>query len=327
MRNKRYATWLVLLFAGLLGGCSLAPSYQRPVAPVAAEWPDGADQQKKQTAEMSAADLGWEHFFTDSRLQAIISKALINNRDLRVSALNVQVYQAQYRIQRSAQLPTVAAIGEYAKQRTLSGEYYVNGQAYSATVGITSYELDLFGRVRNLSDQALEQYLSMEATQKSAHISLVAEVARAYLTWLADRELLSVTEETLATEHSSYDLIQRRYAEGIANQIDLAQAQTSLQSARANQAQYRRQLEQDLNLLTLLAGGPLTDMLPPENIAYGTASALPAADRTAIRSAVAAAGYYRCRARTEGRACQYWCSTGRFLSLHPPDRPGRYAWP
>lgn len=262
----KHALFLLVLITSLVfGGCSLAPEYQRPEMPVAAEWVTSSAQTTAAAAAKSASDLGWQDFFTDPQLQAIISKALINNRDLRESALNVQSYQAQYRIQRSALLPAINASGEYAKQRTLSGQYYVTGEAYSLDVGTTSYEIDFFGRVRNLNEQALEQYLSMEATQKSSHISLVAEVARAYLTLLADRELLALTEQTCASEQASYDLIQKRFNEGIATQIDLAQAQTSLQSAKANQAQYRRQVDQDINQLTLLAGSPVTELLPKES--------------------------------------------------------------
>lgn len=265
LRNKHFSIFFVLIAPTFFQGCSLAPDYQRPEMPVAAEWATAPAQTTATVAARSASDLGWQNFFADPHLQAIISKALINNRDLRESALNVQSYQAQYRIQRSALLPAISANGEYAKQRTLSGQYYVTGEAYSLDVGTTSYEIDFFGRVRNLNEQALEQYLSMEATQKSSHISLVAEVARAYLTLLADRELLALTEQTCASEQASYDLIQKRFNEGIATQIDLAQAQTSLQTAKANQAQYRRQVEQDINQLTLLAGSPVNDLLPRES--------------------------------------------------------------
>ena len=264
MMAKQTIFILALVAPFVFGGCSLVPDYLRPEMPVAAQWPAPAKQTTDPATLQPAADLGWQDFFTDPQLRAVISKALINNRDLRESALNVQSYQAQYRIQRSALMPAVTGSGEYAKQRTMSGDHYATGEAYSAAVGITSYELDFFGRVRNLNDQALEQYLAMEQTQKSSHISLVAEVARAYLTLLADRELLRLTEETLASEQASYDLIEQRYREGIATQIDLAQAQTSLQSAKANQAQYRRQAEQDGNQLTLLAGSPIEDLLPRE---------------------------------------------------------------
>ncbi len=252
-----------LLIPLVLGACTLAPEYQRPASPVGQTLP--GEVSTVEPGIQAAADIGWRQFFADPRLQAIIELALANNRDLRVTALNVQSYQAQYRIQRSSLMPSVDGGADYVKQRTLSGGQHVTGEVYSAAVGITAYELDLFGRIRNLSDQALEQYLAMEENRRGAHVSLVAEVARAYLTWLADRQLMAITEDTLTAEQASYDLILRRYEEGVSTQIDLAQAQTSLETARANLALYRRQLEQSVNLLTLLAGAPLPD-IPPGNI-------------------------------------------------------------
>jgi multidrug efflux system outer membrane protein len=260
MKTDKRTLSVALLLTLALGGCSLAPGFNRPMAPVAAVLPGTTVAGQ---AGVQAADLGWREFFADPRLQTIIEMALANNRDLRETALNVEAYQAQYRIQRAPLLPTVNGGGGYVKQRTMSGGGYATGEAYQASVGITAWELDFFGRIRSLRDQALEEYLAMEENRRGAHISLVAEVARAYLTWLADRQLLAITEDTAANEQTSFDLIKRRFEEGVATQIDLAQAQTSLQTARANQAQYRRMVEQGANLLTLLAGGPLPDDLPP----------------------------------------------------------------
>ena len=260
MKTDKRTLSVALLLTLALGGCSLAPGFNRPMAPVAAVLPGTTVAGQ---AGVQAADLGWREFFADPRLQTIIEMALANNRDLRETALNVEAFQAQYRIQRAPLLPTVNGGGGYVKQRTMSGGGYATGEAYQALVGITAWELDFFGRIRSLRDQALEEYLAMEENRRGAHISLVAEVARAYLTWLADRQLLAITEDTAASEQASYDLIKRRFEEGVATQIDLAQAQTSLQTARANQALYRRMVEQGVNLLTLLAGGPLPDDLPP----------------------------------------------------------------
>lgn len=260
MRTDKPIRAAALLLALALGGCSLAPQFSRPEAPVAATLPGEAVADQ---AGVAAADLGWRDFFADPRLQAIIELALKNNRDLRETALNVEAFQAQYRIQRAPLLPSVDGGAGYVKQRTLGPGGHATSEVYSASVGVTAWELDFFGRLRNLRDQALEEYLAMEENRRSAHISLVAEVARAYLTWLADRQLLAITEDTAANEQASYDLIKQRYEEGVATRIDLAQAQTGLQTARANLAQYRRLLEQDENLLTLLAGGPLPADLPP----------------------------------------------------------------
>ena len=208
-----------------------------------------------------SAELGWRDYFTDPRLQQLITSALVHNRDLRASALTVEAYQAQYRIQRSALFPAITAEGGGSKQRTLNGSGYATSEVYAASVGITAYELDLYGRVRSLKDQALEQYLAMEETHRSARISLVAEVARAYLTWLADRELLTITEDTLRIEEESFQLIEQRAREGIATQLDLAQSRTSLETARANLALYQRLVAQEINSLTLLVGAAVPESL------------------------------------------------------------------
>jgi multidrug efflux system outer membrane protein len=245
----------------LLGGCALAPNYQRPGLPVVDQLPTTSTSVARSLSDkeqpLITAELGWNEYFNDSRLQQLIHLALANNRDLRVSALNVEAYQAQYRIQRAALLPSISGTGSGVKQRTLSGDNHVTIETYQAAVGLTSYELDFFGRVRSLKDQALEQYLAMEENLRSARISLVAEVAGAYLTWLADRQLLTITEDTLRIEEESFQLIEQREREGIATQLDLAQSRTSLENARANLALYQRTVAQEMNALTLLVGTPL----------------------------------------------------------------------
>ena len=241
---SKYMSAAALL--ALLGGCAMAPEYSRPTLPVAAQLPGDHRGQTGPNASSKSpvmgAELGWRDFFVDPKLQSIITTALANNRDLRVSALNIASYQAQYQIQRAALFPSISGTGSGTKQRTYSGGNHVTLEYYSASVGISSYELDFFGRVRSLKDQALEQYLAMEETHRSAQISLVAEVAGAYLTWLTDKELLAITEDTKRTEEESYKLIEQRATEGMATQLDLAQARTSLETAKANLAMYQRQV-------------------------------------------------------------------------------------
>ena len=263
--SKKYLAAGSLLL--LLGGCTLAPRYQRPDLPVARILPD--TQQGNASAATNEtvidAELGWRDFFIDPQLQQLIQTALANNRDLRTSALNIESYQAQYRIQRSALFPSINGEGGGSKQRTLNGDNYVTAETYSASVGVTAYELDLFGRVKSLKDKALEQYLGMEETYRSNRISLVAEVTTAYLSWLADRELLIVTKDTKKIEEESFHLIEQRTREGLATQLDLAQARTSLETAKANLAKYNRQVAQDLNNLTLLLGTSLPASLAEKN--------------------------------------------------------------
>ncbi len=258
------------LFLLVVTGCTMVPEYLRPTMPVAdnmsgfKDRPGEPSGKKQKIAKVS--ELGWRNVFVDPLLQQLIETALSNNRDLRETVLNVESYQAQYRIQRSALLPTIAGDGYGVKQRTLGGSGHVTSETYSLKVGTTAYELDLYGRVRSLKDQALEQYLAMQETRKSATISLVAEVAQSYLTWRTDRELLQISEDTRKIEEESYSLIQQRTTAGIANELDLAQARTSLETVKANLALYRRQVAQDLHYLTLLTGTSLPDMSLNEKI-------------------------------------------------------------
>ncbi len=246
----------------LMGGCAMAPEYTRPGMPVANQLPSapGRPGGSASTTPVVGADMGWRDFFVDATLQTIIRTALANNRDLRVSALNVASYQAQYRIERAALFPSISGTGSGTKQRTYTSGNYYTLENYSATVGISAWELDLFGRLRSLKDEALEQYLAMEETHRSAKISLVAEVATAYLTWLTDKELLAITMDTKQTEEESYKLVEQQAEEGVATQLDLAQARTSLETANANLAMYQRQVAQDINNLTLLAGASLPNL-------------------------------------------------------------------
>ncbi len=257
---KTMASGILLL---MLNACSMAPDYLRPTMPVAETIP-GAEMAavkhgKADQQFTKVSDLGWRDVFTDPLLQTLIETALANNRDLRETALNIETYQAQYRIQRSALLPTIEGTGYGMKQRSLSGSTRYTSEAYALEVGTSAYELDLYGRIRNLKGQALEQYLATQETYKSATISLVAEVARSYFTWLTDRELLRISEDTRKNEEESYALIEQRTQAGISNKLDLAQARTSLETVKANLALYRRQVAQDLHYLTLLTGTSLPE--------------------------------------------------------------------
>lgn len=265
---KRPIAFLVSL---LLAGCSLAPDYQRPAAPI----PAGYDTSSASTiAAVKATD--WQQAFTDPALQKLIDTALQNNRDLRIAILNVEAYQAQYRIQRAAQLPTLTASGYQARQRipsTYSGTADAISNTDSATVGISAYELDLFGRVQSLKDQALENYLAQEETQRSTQLSLIANVATAYMTLLADQDLLRLAEQTAKSYEQSYQLIEQRYQAGISSSLDVSQSRSNLESVRSSLAQYRRQVTLDKNALRLLMG---------TNIPAGLSSGLPEQDLTLL---------------------------------------------
>ena len=283
---KRKLFLLVGLFA-FLTGCTLIPKYTKPEAPVPPAWPSGPAYKEIQTTPGApvVTDLKWREFFTDERLQKIIETALNNNRDLRVASLTVERARALYRIQRAEILPTVNAVGSGGKERIpadLSGTgSSMTAEQYSVNLGIYSWEIDFFGRIRSLEKRALEEYFATEEARRSAQILLVSEVANAYLTLAADREALKLAQSTLETQQDAYDLIRRRYEKGLATALDLSQAQTQVDSARVDIARYTHRVAQDGNALNLLVGSPvssallpeaLSNVTPPKGISPGTSS-------------------------------------------------------
>ncbi len=257
-------TLLSLSLTAALAGCSLAPTYERPAAPIDTAFPTGPayGSATQGAAGTVAADVGWREFFNDPLLQELIAESLTNNRDLRVAALNVEAARAQYRIQRSDLLPGVGVAGKQSAQRT-PADLSSSGQAttsHSYQVGgvVSAWELDLFGRIRSLSDKALESYLALDETRVATQLSLVAEVANAYFTLRADQELLGLTRETLGSQQDSYKLTKQSYDQGVATELDLSQSEVSLRTAERNLSQYTRLAAQDRNALVLLVGQPLT---------------------------------------------------------------------
>ncbi|WAI86052.1 MULTISPECIES: efflux transporter outer membrane subunit [Achromobacter] len=269
-----------------LAGCSLAPDYKRPDAPVTGTWPD---QPKVQyggynnptslgsqpasavvpEAGIPAADLGWREFFRDPRLQSLIALSLVNNRDLRVAVQRVEEARAQYGIQRGAQWPSIGA-GIQGQRQHLPANMRAGGpdsssisSSYQAGIGLTTFEIDLFGRLRNLSEAAYQQYLSTEQAQKTVQITLVGSVAQAYFNLRAAEVQLDLTQRTLASRQESYDLVKRRFDGGVSSELDLNQSKTLLDTASSDLAQLARARAQALNALVLLVGAPLPADLPP----------------------------------------------------------------
>ncbi len=270
---------LVVLLVGLAGftGCTLAPEYSRPTPPIPSSWPSGPAYKADSISHTGSltADLGWRTFYADERLRKVIDLALANNRDLKIAVLNIEKTRAYYRIQYMALLPAVEGKATKTEQRfpvdLSSGldDYSLPAatisRSYSLTVGTSSYEIDLFGRIQSLKDQALEQYLATEEAQRSARISLIAEVANAYLALAADRERLRLAQETLKAQQTSYDLIEKRFTVGASSELDLRQIQTRVDAARADMAFYTGLTAQDENALTLLVGSQVpSDLLPKE---------------------------------------------------------------
>ncbi|MFZ2948547.1 MAG: AdeC/AdeK/OprM family multidrug efflux complex outer membrane factor [Desulfuromonadaceae bacterium] len=256
-----------------LAGCTtMAPKYSQPAVPVPAVWPSGPAYQEE-SAKPSlkpVAAIPWREFFVEPRLQKVIDLALTNNRDLRVATLNIERSQALYQIQRSDLFPKVDASADSNFQRVPEA-FSATGQAmrvdqYSVGLGISSYELDLFGRVRSLKDQALEQYLATEQAQRSVQISLVSQVAATYLALAADRERLQLAKDTLINQQESYKLTKSRFEGGVTSSLAVHQAQTTVDAARVDIARYTTLVAQDENALSLVVGSTVPPDLLPQSL-------------------------------------------------------------
>jgi len=258
---------LVVSLAASLAACSLTPKYERPAAPVAADWPSADALPSPVAGERAAAELPWQDFVQDAQLRELIGMALENNRDLRVAVKAIEQARALYQVRRADELPTVAAAasGQRSEPNPGAGDKgpKVNS-LYSVGLGVAGWELDFFGRIAALKDAALANYLATEEARKSAQISLVAGVASAWLQLRTDTELLALAERTLATREQSLSLVRLRFEHGASSGLDLRQAESLIAVAKAARAQQQRLRAQDINLLTLLVGAPLPErLLPP----------------------------------------------------------------
>ena len=261
------------LGAMALAGCSLIPDYERPAAPVPGTFPSGGAYGEVRPGTGTVDLLGWQDVFLDPALKRLIDIALRNNRDLRVAALNVQSAEAQFRAQRGALFPQIGATGsaDYAQTPAdlgpgarLGRTSPTTSRTFGVQGGFTAWEIDLFGRIRSLSEAALQTAFAQAETRRATQISLVASVADAYLTVLANRQLLELTRQTLSSQEQSYRLTQATVAGGTSTALVLRQAQTQVEQARANLALYTRQLAQAENTLALLLGQPVPADLPQE---------------------------------------------------------------
>ncbi|GAO39401.1 putative efflux pump outer membrane protein [Sphingomonas changbaiensis NBRC 104936] len=255
-----------------LPGCSMIPHYERPAPPVPQSWPVGDAYLRQSEAALPAVT--YRDIFRDPRLQRIIEEALVNNRNLRLAAANIAAAREQYRIQRAQILPDIGANATYTEADRGSGaQSGVGGAAsgrrttYSVQGGITAFELDLFGRIRALSEAAQNRYFATEAGARATRLTLVGDIANAWFTYAADKDLLAVGERTVASAQRSVDLTRARLNGGIAPRTDLRQAEQTLEQARADVAQSRTNLAQDANLLQLLVGAPVDPALLPASIA------------------------------------------------------------
>ena len=270
-----------LLAAFLLSGCvSLEPKYAHPAPPVPAAWPTGEAYKPTEQGETPAADIGWRDFFTDPKLRAVIEMATAQNRDLRVALINIQAARAQYVIQRAARLPTLNAQASGTAEQVpaatfgspLGGESVLH--YYSAGLGVSNYELDLWGRVRSLTKASFEQYLATAEAARAGRISIVAETADAYLTLAADTERLGLAKDALGRDQESLDITRARFKDGIASELDVRQAETAVEQARAAVAADTTQGAQDVNALNLVVGATVPASLLPSGLS-GLAATLP----------------------------------------------------
>ncbi|MBN8808245.1 MAG: efflux transporter outer membrane subunit [Sphingomonas sp.] len=298
---RRFTTLTAIV---ALTGCSLAPKYERPALPVPPSWPVGDAYLR--TSEASLPSVRYQDIFRDPRLQAIIAQALANNRDLRIAAANIAVARAQYRIQRAELLPEIdASAGATYRNSTATtvttgttttGSTGSTGStggtgstgtttgattttvnsgirsAYNAQVGITAFEIDLFGRIRSLTTAAQDRYFSTEAAVRATRLTLVGDIGDAWLQYAADKSLLKIAQDTATSAARSVDLTNKRLTGGIAPRTDLRQAQLVLETANADVAQQTTAVAQDVNALQLLVGAPVDAQLLPASIEEASAN-------------------------------------------------------
>lgn len=266
----RHSLSLVLACATMLAGCDMAPHYVRSVSQfVPEQWPQGAAYG---TEDANAAGMPWRTLVSDPKLRVVIEQALAHNQDLAAAVANVASARAQYRAQRSNLFPTVAATAGATIQRNLGGgegDFQTGTNEltlFNGSLGVSNFELDLFGRQKNLSRQAFEQYLASGSGARSTRFAIVAETATAYLTLAADRDLLAVAEEQVSSGERTARLTQDLHDVGLVSGSDVSDAETVLAQAKADVASYATQVAQDRNALELLTGGKVADDLLPASL-------------------------------------------------------------
>ena len=250
----------------------MQPAYVRPGSTVPATWPTGDAYLRQSEAALPAVT--YRDIFRDPRLQALIEQALVNNRDLTVAAANIAAAREQVRIQRAHQLPQVDA----AVSATGADSGSDTSARYQAGLSLPSFEVDLFGRLRSLTDVQRNRYLATEAAARATRLALVSDIAQAWLSYAADSSLLSIAQDTVTSAEKSVKLTRARLEGGIAPRTDLRQAEQVLENAKADAADQRTALAQDVNLLRLLVGAEVAPKLLPASIdqAAPTVAELPA---------------------------------------------------
>jgi len=277
MKNRLFVLGFVLAACGALGACH-APrkqTYAQPKPPAPPEWHANLAQQEAQATAgaPAAASLKWQEFFTDAKLRQVIQLALDNNRDLRITALNLEKARAQYAIGQAQQFPTIA-VGASADAYRMPGSMANDGRPYTSNTNrvgleVSSWEVDLFGRIRSLKQEALEQYLATEQGKAATQIALVSAVGAGYLNLAGDRESLRLAQSTLDAQKATFELIRATREHGIGSDLEVAEARSQVQAADLDIARYTGQITLDENALDLLAGAPVPVELLPSGLGSG----------------------------------------------------------
>lgn len=245
-----------------LSACTMIPKYEQPTVNISEGYRyDGVEQ-----SSIQATSLGWQDYFADPRLHRLIELALEGNTDLRVAALNTDAVRAQYAISRAALLPGVNASGSGNRGRVaadLAGGSSNVSSSYSVGLGVTGYELDLFGKVRSNNEAALQSYFASVASRDATHLALIASVAKAYFNQRFAEESMALAQKVLKTREDTYRLSQLRHRSGVISAVDLRQQEALIESANASYATAVQAHEQANNALALLISRPLPVDLPP----------------------------------------------------------------
>lgn len=261
--NKIVHISLSLALATLFSACSIIDSqYEQPTAPMPKTWPKG--EAYKTLPEIEKTEpLSWENMILDEKLKKVIKIALTQNRSLKEEIANIESARATYRVQHAAELPTINAATSGSKARSSAGTISEN---YQATLGLSSFELDLFGKAKNLSKADFESFLSAKEAQRVTKITIIAEVANAWLTMASDKSLLEFAKKTAQSSKKSLELVEARIKHGLDSKASLYDAQTVYYQALADIEAYKTQVAQDLNALNLLVGETLSEDLLPERL-------------------------------------------------------------
>ncbi|MCX8023505.1 MAG: efflux transporter outer membrane subunit [Syntrophorhabdaceae bacterium] len=256
---------IIAIILLILTGCStMAPEYKRPTPPIPDRWPQIEDTITSQY------EREWQKFYKDTKLKTIVEIALENNRDLRAYASNAERMMAMYKVSRADLYPNINLLAGLNEQMLPAGvsqtKEAMDYRQYGINIGITSWEIDFFGRLRSLKDRMLEQYLASEEVKRGAKVSLIGEIASVYLTLAADKENLKLAKATLESQKETYDLIKKRYEVGLSSEMDLLQAQSRMDAIKTEVARYSRQIEMDINALNFLAGTTISPALLPNGM-------------------------------------------------------------